>query len=303
MMYVVRKTVIWIMTGLLLITLMAGSELIYADETDTGMYAVQTARDSEFSYIEIVASDQNELLGFSGTFEYDREAFTFAGMDVKTGFCFSANEETGIVSCYSPDPVSVQPGDTLCVMKLKGTELMDSSQTYPVSVTMTEAYGEGLKDYSWVPLVLRTDYYGDETVQISYVPEQNDQVYIVTYLDDDGSILFQQSLDVEDAVVEPYEPEREGYVFSGWKSGSTVFNEKEPLTGDVTLRAVWKAADESADVSSAVDNSDTDGVARPETTDTTKSSSKAVITAICAAAVVALTVLISLLVTRRNRKS
>ncbi len=300
MMYIVRKSVIWIMTGLLLITLMAGSGLVYADETDIGLYSIQTVRDNEYSYIELVASEQNELLGFSGTFEYDREAFAFAGMDVKNGFYFSMNEETGIVSCYSADPVTVYPGDILCAMQLKGTELMDSAETYPVSVTITEAYGKEMEDYSWVPLDLKADYCNDETVEITYTPEHNDQVYIVTYLDDNGSILFQQSLDVEDAVVEPYEPEREGYVFSGWKHGSKVFNEEKPLTGDITLRAVWKEADES--VSSAADNSDnTSAVSGSETTAPVMRSSKPVIAFVCAAAV-ALAVLIIILLARRNRK-
>ena len=62
-------------------------------------------------------------------------------------------------------------------------------------------------------------------------------------LDADGSILSQQSVDVGEAIEEPFEPEREGYTFTGWKHGGSSFNAEKPLKSDTTLTATWAEGD------------------------------------------------------------
>ena len=43
-----------------------------------------------------------------------------------------------------------------------------------------------------------------------------------------------------DLVTEPAEPTRTGYTFQGWTSGGTPYDFSDPVTGDLTLTAVWE---------------------------------------------------------------
>ena len=248
-------------------TMTAGIEVVYAEETDSCPYALQAGKDSDYCYLQLVASEDNAPLGIMATFNYDRESFSFAGVDVKNGFSFMANAEKGIVSMDALNPVSLQEGEILCTVKLQAQDSIDPAESYPVSAAITEAYSEAMVDYSWVPATLEISYSEEQAEEIAYEPEHNDQIYVVTYLDADGSILSQQSVDVGEAIEEPFEPEREGYTFTGWEHDGSYFDAEKPLKSDTTLTATWAEGDDAevpdstaADTSEEAEGSSAGGV-------------------------------------------
>ena len=64
-------------------------------------------------------------------------------------------------------------------------------------------------------------------------------VYKVTF-DDEWSDIPEVSLYSGSTVAEPTTPARKGYIFGGWKNGSTLYDFNMPVTGNLTLVSVWE---------------------------------------------------------------
>ena len=67
--------------------------------------------------------------------------------------------------------------------------------------------------------------------------------FTVTYVYDNGDEAMQTTVAKDGFVVEPKDPEKEGYVFLGWFVGDTLYNFTTPVTADVTLTAKWREAE------------------------------------------------------------
>ena len=63
--------------------------------------------------------------------------------------------------------------------------------------------------------------------------------YKVTF-DDEWSDIPEVSLYSGSTVAEPTTPVRKGYIFGGWKNGSTLYDFNMPVTGNLTLVSVWE---------------------------------------------------------------
>lgn len=59
-----------------------------------------------------------------------------------------------------------------------------------------------------------------------------------------GSAVESQAVCYGEAAAEPAVPTREGYTFLGWNLGEDAYDFSRPVTGDLTLVAQWKKADE-----------------------------------------------------------
>ena len=70
---------------------------------------------------------------------------------------------------------------------------------------------------------------------------ENMQKYSVTFDTDGGTAIAKQFVKSGAKVVEPTEPTKDGYNFTGWKNGENDFNfASDTITGNVTLTAQWK---------------------------------------------------------------
>jgi len=82
-----------------------------------------------------------------------------------------------------------------------------------------------------------TNVTNDLTVRPEYSPLR----YTVTYDTDGGNEIAAESYTVNQTPVAPVEPQKSGYVFTGWKNAESgeKYNFDTPLLGDVTLVAIW----------------------------------------------------------------
>ena len=65
-------------------------------------------------------------------------------------------------------------------------------------------------------------------------------VYKVTFDGNEWSDIPEVSLYSGSTVAEPTAPTRKGYIFGGWKNGSTLYDFNMPVTGNLTLVSVWE---------------------------------------------------------------
>ncbi len=73
--------------------------------------------------------------------------------------------------------------------------------------------------------------------------ENENEVFIVAFVDEDGTTVLADSQEVESGwtVTEPVPaPEKEGYTFAGWYNGDTEYVFTTPVTGPLTLTAHWE---------------------------------------------------------------
>ena len=73
-------------------------------------------------------------------------------------------------------------------------------------------------------------------------------IYTVTFNSDGGSEVAAQKVVKGMPCEEPTDPTKEDYTFLGWFKGtaSTAFNFSTPITGNITLKAKWEAAEEAS---------------------------------------------------------
>jgi|GEM_PF-4503918 len=84
----------------------------------------------------------------------------------------------------------------------------------------------------------------DELTLYAMWAENGAIVYTVSFLDEDGETVLVPAKTVEanDAVVRPDDPEKDGFDFDGWYNGETAYDFDAPVTGNLTLTAHWTAA-------------------------------------------------------------
>ena len=70
--------------------------------------------------------------------------------------------------------------------------------------------------------------------------------YNVEFDSNGGSEVKSQEVACNNTVVKPTDPTREGYTFKGWQLEGNDYNFSTPVTGDITLKAVWEKNDEPA---------------------------------------------------------
>lgn len=231
----------------LMISMLAGVSSVFADDADAAFYEIRTARDDHYSYIQVAATEAMDTLGFAGDLDIDRKVFKISGLYVKDGFSFTGNIEEGIFAIDAAEPVTLSPGEILFTMQMNLTKSADPSQVYPISLKITEAYGEDMENYDWVPANLEGSYCYDQAEIIDFQPDsQQNSLFTVTYEDEDGEILSIQSVDPEDPYAVPFEPEKEGYTFQGWMKDGSLFDDTQTITGNTTLTASWTADSEAS---------------------------------------------------------
>ena len=64
--------------------------------------------------------------------------------------------------------------------------------------------------------------------------------YSVIFLDDNGSVLYEQKIEYGATVMEPPAIARDGYTFIGWYCDGNPFDFSSPVSSDITLRAMWE---------------------------------------------------------------
>ena len=85
------------------------------------------------------------------------------------------------------------------------------------------------------------DFESPVTGNITLVAKWTANTYIVSFnLGYDGGNNFTRSVTYGSLVVQPNDPQREGYIFDGWNLNGQRFNFTTPITGDITLYAQWK---------------------------------------------------------------
>ncbi len=78
---------------------------------------------------------------------------------------------------------------------------------------------------------------GKETVKPAEVKVVK---YTVTFDAANGSAVKTQEVEKGNTVAKPKDPTREGYTFEGWTLNGNVYDFKTPVTGNITLKAIWK---------------------------------------------------------------
>ena len=66
--------------------------------------------------------------------------------------------------------------------------------------------------------------------------------YLVTFQDDDGTVLFTQDVAENEKVAKPADPVREGYVFDGWYLNGAAYDFDAKVNAHLTLTAQWHVA-------------------------------------------------------------
>ena len=64
--------------------------------------------------------------------------------------------------------------------------------------------------------------------------------YTVTFDSDGGSEVAAQTVEHGSKATEPTAPTKEGYTFKGWQLNGEAYNFATPVTGNITLKAVWE---------------------------------------------------------------
>ncbi len=76
------------------------------------------------------------------------------------------------------------------------------------------------------------------------IPDDEED-FIITFDSNGGSEIPSQTLHYGSTIVKPADPVKQGYVFVHWIRGRGGFDFSTPVTGELTLVAVWKAAEDT----------------------------------------------------------
>ena len=89
--------------------------------------------------------------------------------------------------------------------------------------------------------------------------EDNDKItyYTVSFDSNGGTFVAAQTVASGTRATRPEEPNKNGYVFNGWYSGSTLFSFSTLITGNITLTAQWISTGTSDDTPPSEDDSTT----------------------------------------------
>ena len=70
--------------------------------------------------------------------------------------------------------------------------------------------------------------------------EKNKEYYDVDFDTDGGNNIASQSIEEGDIVNKPKTPKKKGYKFVMWTLDDEEYDFSKPITGNITLKAVWK---------------------------------------------------------------
>lgn len=75
---------------------------------------------------------------------------------------------------------------------------------------------------------------------ISPKKELEAETFLINFDSDGGSAIAAITIEEGSAITKPTAPTKEGYIFVGWMLGDEYYDFDKEITGDVTLRAIWK---------------------------------------------------------------
>ena len=194
----------------------------YISCATTDMYFYE---DTEFK-IRIVDYDKNPLSDWSNTVNY------VVPEPVTVNITFVSPE--GLFETFE-QRVEVDSGNMLPAPEVDGYSFYGWH--------LEEEYTEGIKVFSTMPWSVTTD----TTMYARFIPNQykliyNDHTVWVDFYSEGKRIDF-DSVSINDSKLDyPTQPEREGYIFTGWYTDEeckNFFNPNTYLTEDISLYAGW----------------------------------------------------------------
>ena len=87
----------------------------------------------------------------------------------------------------------------------------------------------------------KVDFSQPLTGAVTYYAHWGDDVYTVSFDSDGGSAVASQEVSYFGAATEPEDPTRAGYILQYWELDGQEYVFGTPVTGDITLKAVWRA--------------------------------------------------------------
>lgn len=220
-------------------------------------YELAILKDGGSVYLSLVAAEATDIEGMSLQFDYDGDAFSMGGIYTPEGISFTGNNTDGMFVLYGVEDLHLEAGDTLAAVGFTASAAMDGRTEYTFACTIEDAYSDSMDEFSWVGQTLACTYRDSTAETGMFTPLAGDAegMYTVTFADDDGTILSTQSVDAVDPYVVLYEPEREGWNFTGWTLDGKPFNEETKIDGSVTLAATWEESGDDANAGSRVSSS------------------------------------------------
>ena len=193
-------------------------EILFLDDDNTTELAVVQVNHGE------IPSYPNATPTKTSTDQYD---YTF------TGWSPEVVSVTGVAT-YTAVYAQTVRKYTVTFVDADGTELQKSDVEYGAMPTCSSPTKTSTDQYDytftgWSPEVVSVT--GAATYTAVYT--QTVRKYTVTFVDFDGTLLNEQSVEYGQAAVAPQDPTREGYTFAGWDAA---FNS---ITANLTVTATY----------------------------------------------------------------
>lgn len=94
----------------------------------------------------------------------------------------------------------------------------------------------------------------DEEKNIEEEPSKT--YFTVTFDSSGGSLIDSQQIEKGKTATKPADPTKDGYKFSGWYSGTNIFDFSIPINSNITLKAKWEIKEETGSLQFTFDISD-----------------------------------------------
>ena len=232
--------------------LLGGVSTSYAAGTDALCYELHAVRDGEQLALQIIATEDITTAALNAALTYDRDVFALQSGEVANGFSLTINNEKGQVLISSDSEPEVKKGQALGTLFFAIQGELKENAEYEFRMNIEEAFGFDLEDYAWVPAEINTVYQtgGDSdepqnetpATEPGEEPEEKDH-YTVTYRDEDGTVLYTETVKTGESTVPPEVPAVDGKTVAGWTLDGTAFDFEKPIDGDVTLVVVRTVAE------------------------------------------------------------
>lgn len=227
--------------------LLGGVSTSYAAGTDALCYELHAVREGEQLALQIIATEDITTSALNAALTYDHDAFALQSGDVANGFSLTLNNEKGQVLISSDSEPEVKKGQALGTLLFAIQGELKENAEYTFRMNIEEAFGFDLEDYAWVPAEIDTVYQtgsdpdepqnGTPATEPEDEPEEKDH-YTVTYRDEDGTILYTETVKTGESTVPPEVPSVDGKTVAGWTLDGTAFDFEKPIDDDVTLVVV-----------------------------------------------------------------
>ena len=219
-----KKILAWVFTLSLVLTMaFGGMAVAHADTLETELTAEKSG---DNVVVTLTAGSDATLGGVSGALTYDKEAFELTEISSGTLECDS-NLETGAFSADSAE-TEIAAGDVLVTFTLAKTDAFEKNTEYTFEVAFDEVYDVELEDIE------------AEDASATY----EEKTFVVTFDSDGGSEVESQEVEDGETAEKPEDPTKEGFTFKGWQLDGEDFDFSTPITGDITLKAVWEEVKE-----------------------------------------------------------